>query len=147
MLLEVIETFRKRSDGQILHPGDVIEVPPEKILPLIGKGAIRPIARFKVGQHVRFNIYRALNILEGVIVEKKWHGPVTGWWYRVENPGGKFWTSESHIQIALEQLSDGDTKISLIMSRRCTGANLKEVHKIGVHQPPGGTEGQVKQPS
>lgn len=98
MLVEVIKTFKKRSDGQILHPGDVIDASPEKILPLISKGAIRPIARFKVGQHVRFNIFRALNILEGVIVEKKWHGPVIGWWYLIENPGGKFWTSESHIQ-------------------------------------------------
>lgn len=42
MLLEVIETFKKLSDGSILHPGDVIDVSEEKGNLLVKNGRVRP---------------------------------------------------------------------------------------------------------
>lgn len=41
MLVEIVETFRKLSDGSLLHPGDVIDIPQEKALRLIEKGRAR----------------------------------------------------------------------------------------------------------
>ena len=61
------------------------------------EGAPLP-AQFSAGQRVRFSHKTALNILEGVVLESKWHGPVIGWWYRIEAGGLKIWTSESHVQ-------------------------------------------------
>lgn len=53
-------------------------------------------ARFKAGDRVR-----ALDALEGVVLEAKWHpAPVSRWWFRIETGGSKIWTSESHVQAA-----------------------------------------------
>lgn len=129
MLLEVIKTFKKRSDGAILHFGDVIDVPQEKALRLIEKGRARllpsgthgnapscpekglgeatlpaqgetpPPPAFTVGQNVRFDYLTALNILSGVIVERKWHpDPILAWWYRIETEERRFWISQLHVQ-------------------------------------------------
>lgn len=112
MLLEVIETFKKLSDGQILRPGDTLELPGEKALQLIARGRVQPISpespskkgtppppQFSVGQCVRFSHLRALDVLEGVVLESKWHpAPLNRWWYRIEAGGLKIWTSESHVQ-------------------------------------------------
>ncbi len=174
MLVEIIETFKKLSDGSLLHPGDVIDIPQEKANRLIEKGRARLLpetreeipscktcnsfnpdrerghlglgycgthdhyiwtddsclcldfsqenapscheeglrgaplppkeemplpARFQAGDRVRFAHRRALDILEGIVLEAKWHpAPVSRWWYRVETTDGKFWVGESHIQ-------------------------------------------------
>jgi len=45
MLVEIIETFKKLSDGSILHPGDVIDLPNEKAERLIEKGRAQPLPR------------------------------------------------------------------------------------------------------
>ena len=130
MLVEIVETFRKLSDGSLLHPGEILDIPQEKALRLIEKGRARPLpsgatgdapscpdegsseatlprgdetplpARFKAGDRVRFVYKRALDALEGVVLEAKWHpAPVSRWWFRIER-GLKFWTSESHVQAA-----------------------------------------------
>ena len=57
-------------------------------------------ARFKAGDRVRFVHKRALDIRNGVVTESKHHGPVIGWWYRIETGRSKIWTSESHVQAA-----------------------------------------------
>lgn len=58
-------------------------------------------ARFKAGDRVRFVYKRALDVLEGVVLEAKWHpAPVSRWWFRIETGGSKIWTSESHVQAA-----------------------------------------------
>ena len=128
MLVEIVETFKKLSDGSILRPGDILDIPQEKALRLVERGRARflpsrahgnapkndsdgsgeiplppkkemPIpARFKAGDHVRFAYMRALDVLEGLIIESKHHGPVIGWWYRIETGESKFWASESYIQ-------------------------------------------------
>ena len=130
MLVEIVETFRKLSDGSLLHPGEILDIPQEKALRLIEKGRARPLpsgatgdapscpdegsseatlprgdeapfpARFKAGDRVRFVHKRALDIRNGVVTESKHHGPVIGWWYRIETGRSKIWTSESHVQAA-----------------------------------------------
>jgi len=45
MLVEIIETFKKLSDGSILRPGDVIDLPNEKAERLIEKGRAQPLPR------------------------------------------------------------------------------------------------------
>ena len=58
-------------------------------------------ARFKAGDRVRFACMRELDVLEGVVLEAKWHpAPINRWWYRIETGGSKIWTSESHVQAA-----------------------------------------------
>ena len=58
-------------------------------------------ARFKAGDRVRFVYKRALDALEGVVLEVKWHAaPVSRWWFRIETGGSKIWTSETHVQAA-----------------------------------------------
>lgn len=42
MLVEAIEPF-KRLSGEIVNPGDVLDVPPEKIDGLIARGRVRPL--------------------------------------------------------------------------------------------------------
>lgn len=55
-------------------------------------------APFSIGQRVRFSHLRALNVLEGSIIEMQWHpAPISRWWYRVQVGEEKFWISESHI--------------------------------------------------
>lgn len=51
MLVEIIETFKKLSDGSILHPGDVIDLPNEKAERLIEKGRAQPLPRCGVCRH------------------------------------------------------------------------------------------------
>ena len=41
MLVEIAETIKKLSDGSILHPGDILDLPQEKALRLIEKGRAR----------------------------------------------------------------------------------------------------------
>ena len=56
-------------------------------------------ARFKPGDRVRFVHKRALDVLDGVVLEAKWHpAPVSRWWYRVMSGERKVWVSESHVQ-------------------------------------------------
>lgn len=110
MLVEVIETFKKRLDGTILHPGDTLDLPQETAECLIEKGRARPLPSashgetspppaFTVGQNVRFDYLTALNILSGVIVERKWHpDPIRAWWYRIETEERRFWISQLHVQ-------------------------------------------------
>ena len=131
MLVEIVETFKKLSDGSLLHPGDVIDIPQEKANRLIERGRARLLpsgthgeahscpdsgsgephlpggdetplpARFKAGDRVRFASKRALDALEGVVLESKWHpAPVSRWWLRIETGGSKIWTSETHVQAA-----------------------------------------------
>ena len=58
-------------------------------------------ARFKAGDRVRFVYRRPLDVLEGVVLEAKWHpAPVSRWWFRIETGGSKIWTSETHVQAA-----------------------------------------------
>lgn len=58
-------------------------------------------AMFSIGQRVRFSHLRALNVLEGSIIEMQWHpAPISRWWYRVQVGEEKFWISESHIVTA-----------------------------------------------
>ena len=126
MIIEIVETFRKLSDGSLLHSGEILDIPQEKALRLVGKGRARLLpsgatgdapscpdegsseatlprgdeapfpARFKVGDRVRFTYRTALDVLEGVVVESKHHGPVIGWWYRIKSGGRQVWVSESH---------------------------------------------------
>ena len=129
MLVEIVETFKKLSDGSILRPGDILDLDEEKALLLIGRGRARPLpsgahgdapscpdegssetpqprgdeapfpARFKPGDRVRFVHKRALDVLDGVVLEAKWHpAPVSRWWYRVMSGEQKVWVSESHVQ-------------------------------------------------
>ena len=130
MLVEIVETFRKLSDGSLLHPGEILDIPQEKALRLIEKGRARllppsgthgkapscpdsgsgephlpggdetpPPARFKAGDRVRFASKRALDVLEGVVLEARWYrAPVRRWWYRIKSGGRHFWVSESHVQ-------------------------------------------------
>ena len=111
MLVEIVETFRKLSDGSLLHPGEILDIPQEKALRLIEKGRARLLpsgthgdalpARFKAGDRVRFTYRTALDAREGVVLEAKWHpAPINRWWYRIETGGSKIWTSESHVQAA-----------------------------------------------
>ena len=130
MLVEIVETFRKLSDGSLLHPGEILDIPQEKALRLIEKGRARPLpsgthgnapscpaegsgeaplprggeapfpARFKAGDRVRFTYRTALDALEGVVLEAKWHpAPINRWWYRVMSGERKVWVSESHVQV------------------------------------------------
>ena len=58
-------------------------------------------ARFKAGDRVRFACMRELDVLEGVVLEAKWHpAPINRWWYRIETGGSKIWTGESYVQAA-----------------------------------------------
>ena len=129
MLVEIVETFKKLSDGSILRPGDILDLDEEKALLLIGRGRARllpsgahgdapscpdegsseaplprgdeapPPVRFKAGDRVRFVYKRALDALEGVVLEAKWHpAPINRWWYRVMSGEQKVWVSESHVQ-------------------------------------------------
>lgn len=41
MLVEIIETFKKLSDGQIFYPGDILDIDEEKANHLISKGRAR----------------------------------------------------------------------------------------------------------
>ena len=41
MIIEIVETFKKLSDGSILHPGDILDLPQEKAHRLIEKGRAR----------------------------------------------------------------------------------------------------------
>lgn len=67
------------------------------------EGAPLP-AQFSVGQRVRFSHLRALDVLEGVVVESKWHpAPINRWWYRVQVGESKLWVSESHIRSGAEE--------------------------------------------
>ena len=61
-------------------------------------GEAPPPSRFRVGDSVRFVHKRALDVLEGAVIESRHHGPVIGWWYRIETTDGKFWVGESHTQ-------------------------------------------------
>ncbi len=129
MLVEIVETFKKLSDGLILRPGDVIDVPLLKANRLIEKGRARLLpsgahgnapkndyegsseaplppkeemslpARFRVGDRVRFAHKRALDVLEGIVLEATWYpAPVSRWWYRLQSGERKIWISESHVQ-------------------------------------------------
>ena len=131
MFIEIVETIKKLSDGSILRPGDILDIPQEKALHLTVKGRARllppgthgmptkndsegsneaplpqggeapPPSRFRVGDRVRFAHKRALDVLEGVVLEAKWHpAPVSRWWFRVEAGGSKVWASETHVQAA-----------------------------------------------
>ena len=51
MLVEVIETFKKLSDGTILHPGDTLDLPQETAECLIEKGRARLLPRCGDCQH------------------------------------------------------------------------------------------------
>ena len=64
------------------------------------KGETHPPSRFRVGDRVRVTHRTALDIRNGVVTESKHHGPVIGWWYRIETGRSKIWTSESHVQAA-----------------------------------------------
>ena len=117
MLIEIIETFKKLSDGQILRPGDTLDLPEEKALQLIARGRVQPISpkspskkgtslppQFSVGQRVRFSHLRALDVLEGVVLEARWHpAPINRWWHRVQVGESKLWVSESHIRSGAEE--------------------------------------------
>ena len=51
MLVEIVETFKKLSDGSILRPGDTLDIPQEKALRLIEKGRARLLPRCGTCQH------------------------------------------------------------------------------------------------
>ena len=132
MLVKAIETFKKLS-GEVVKPGDVLDLPPEKVAGLIERGRVRPLppeiaspdapscpdsgsgephlpggdetpppARFKAGDRVRFASKRALDVLEGVVLEVKWYpAPVGRLWLRIATDrGSKIWASENHVQTA-----------------------------------------------
>ena len=42
MLVKAIETFKKLS-GEVVKPGDVLDLPPEKVAGLIERGRVRPL--------------------------------------------------------------------------------------------------------
>ncbi len=103
MLVEIVETFKKLSDGSILRPGDTLDIDEEKALRLVEKGRARLLpfgahgdvpkndsevsgeaplprgdesplpARFKAGDHVRFVHKRALDVLAGIVLEARWY--------------------------------------------------------------------------
>ena len=111
MLVEIVETFKKLSDGSLLHPGEILDIPQEKALRLIEKGRVRllpsgasgdapscpdegsseaplprgdeaPIpARFKAGDRVRFTYKTALDIREGVVLEATWYPAPINRWW------------------------------------------------------------------
>ena len=118
MLVEIVETFRKLSDGSLLHPGEILDIPQEKALRLIEKGRARPLpsvatgdapscpdegsseaplprgdeapipARFKAGDRVRFTYRTALDAREGVVLEAKWHPAPINRWWYRIETGG-----------------------------------------------------------
>ena len=62
------------------------------------KEAAAPV-RFYVGDRVRFAHKRALDVLEGVVLEARWYrAPIRRWWYRIKSGKRNFWVSESHVQ-------------------------------------------------
>ncbi len=62
------------------------------------KEAAAPV-RYYVGDRVRFAHKRALDVLEGVVLEARWYrAPIRRWWYRIKSGKRNFWVSESHVQ-------------------------------------------------
>ncbi len=126
MIIEIVSTFKKLSDGSILHPGDILDLPQEKAHILIEKSRARPLisktnrnapscpnpglieatmprnmsppSRFYVGDSVQFAFLRASDVREGVILETKWHPTLTRTcWCLIEIDFKKIWISESHV--------------------------------------------------
>ena len=96
----LIEKGRARLLPSGTH-GDAPSFPDEgsSEAPPLPRGEEPPLpALFRAGDFVRFSYKTALDVREGTIIESKHHGPVIGWWYRIESGESKFWTSESHIQ-------------------------------------------------
>ena len=111
----VFDTEDFRIVNRLVEKGRVRPLPPEIASPdapscpdsgsgeaPLPRGGETPLpARFKAGDRVRFAHRRALDILEGIVLEAKWHpAPVSRWWLRVETGGSKVWASESHVQAA-----------------------------------------------
>ena len=118
MLVEIVETFRKLSDGSLLHPGEILDIPQEKALRLIEKGRARLLpsgahgdapscpdegsseapqpqggeapfpARFKAGDRVRVTHRTALDAREGVVVESRWYPTPVCRWWHRVETGG-----------------------------------------------------------
>ncbi len=42
MLVEVIEAFKRKSDGKRITPGEILDIPDDKASALIEKGRVRP---------------------------------------------------------------------------------------------------------
>ena len=68
-----------------------------------GAGTIARVCRRPDGSYaVELVQYDAMGRLtvQSLVTESKHHGPVIGWWYRIETGRSKIWTSESHVQAA-----------------------------------------------
>ena len=82
------------------HPDETVQtLSGEYFIPQSSPETEPPSAQFSVGQVVRFSHMSALNILDGMIVEAKWHpAPISRWWYLVRSGEKNFWNSESQIR-------------------------------------------------
>ena len=75
--------------GNTRHSRPKRHSPPQEKIP--------PAPKFSVEDRVRFLGKTSRDLLEGVIIEAKWHGSAIGLWYRINVDGQKVWSSESHI--------------------------------------------------
>ena len=98
IILRLIEKGRARLLPSGAH-GDAPSCPDEgsSEAPQPQGGEAPFPARFKAGDRVRFACMQALDVLEGVVLEAKWHpAPISRWWYQLQAGERKVWVSESH---------------------------------------------------
>ena len=99
IILRLIEKGRARPLPSGTH-GNAPSCPAEgssETAPYPEGGEAPLPARFRVGDRVRFAHKRALDVLEGVVLEAKWHpAPISRWWYQLQAGERKVWVSESH---------------------------------------------------